>query len=75
MIEFKKETKLDLDIKKYRKITFALSIARLIIVLTLIVFLICLFSLGDYITYGILSISIFILFIIFVLFTNKYYKK
>ncbi len=75
MIEFKKEKELDEQIKKYKNITLCTSIFRLLIAISLLVCLILSFSLQDFLLYGILSGSIFIILVLFILFTNKYYYK
>lgn len=75
MIEFKKEKELDEQIKKYKNITLCTSIFRLLIAISLLVCLILLFSLQDFLLYGILSGSIFVILVLFILFTNKYYYK
>ena len=75
MLIFKNEEELNIQINKYKKITTAISIIRLFIALSLVIFLIMLFSLKEYLLYGILSAIIFILFIFVILFTNKYYYK
>ena len=73
MINFKNEKELDLNINKYKKITNISSILRISIFILLVIFLIMLFSLQDYLLYGIISGVIFVLFIFIMLFTNKYY--
>lgn len=73
MINFKNESMLDLEINKYKKITTITSIIRIIFTLSLVVFLIMLFSLKDYLLYGIMSGINFILFVFIMLYTNKYY--
>ena len=73
MINFKNEKELDLNINKYKKITNISSILRISVFILLVIFLIMLFSLQDYLLYGIISGVIFVLFIFIMLFTNKYY--
>lgn len=73
MINFKNESMLDLEINKYKKITTITSIIRIVFALSLVVFLIMLFSLKDYLLYGIISGINFILFVFIMLYTNKYY--
>ena len=51
MINFKNESMLDLKINKYKKITTITSIIRIIFALSLVVFLIMLFSLKELILY------------------------
>ena len=75
MINFKNENNLDNEISKYKKITMIISIIRFIIAISLIISLICLFSIGNYYLYGTISIILLAAFIILILFTNKYYKK
>jgi len=75
MLIFKNEEELNIQINKYKKITTIISIIRLFIAISLVIFLIMLFSLKDYLLYGIISAIIFILFIFVILFTNKYYYK
>ncbi len=75
MINFKEENNLEKEINKYKKITLATSIIRLIIALAVVVFLIMLFSLREYLLYGILSGVSLLLFIFVILFTNKYYNN
>ena len=75
MLIFKNEEELNIQINKYKKITTIISIIRLFIAVSLVIFLIMLFSLKEYLLYGIISAIIFILFIFVILFTNKYYYK
>ena len=62
MIEFKNIKSVDENISRLNKITKAISIIRLILALSLLTFLICLFSLQETALYSALSISVFILF-------------
>ena len=74
MIIFKEEQNLEENINKYKKITLTTSIIRIIIAITVVVFVIMLFSLQEFLLYGILSGISFLVFIIVLLFTNRYYN-
>ena len=75
MLVFKNIDETNLELVKYKKITTVFSLIRVFSILLLITFLICLFSLKEYILYSILSLSSFILFIALVLLSNPFYKK
>ena len=74
MIIFKEEQTLQQNINKYKKITLATSIIRIILALSVVVFFIMLFSLQEFLLYGILSGISLLVFIIVLLFTNRYYN-
>lgn len=74
MIIFKEEQNLEENINKYKKITLTTSIIRIILAITVVVFVIMLFSLQEFLLYGILSGISFLVFIIVLLFTNRYYN-
>ena len=73
MINFKNEKELDININKYKKITNIASAIRISVFILLVIFLIMLFSLKEYIIYGIISSILFVLFVFIMLYTNKYY--
>lgn len=75
MIVFKNEEELNLKINKYKKITLFISIIRITIAIMLLVSLILLFSLNEYLLYGIISAVLFITFVVFMIVTNKYYYE
>ena len=75
MLEFKKEQENDLLIKKYKKITNIISIFRLLILISMVLFIILMISLKEFVLYGILAGFSFVLFIAFVLLTNRFYNQ
>ena len=75
MVDFKNLENNKVEIDKMNNITKIISGIRLIIGIAFVVFLIILFSTGDYALYGIISGSLFLALILFILFTNKYFKK
>jgi hypothetical protein len=75
MVDFKNIENNKVEIDKMNNITKIISGVRLILGITFVVFLIILFSTGDYIVYGIISGVLFLALILFILFTNKFYKK
>ena len=75
MIIFKEEQNLEENINKYKKLTLTTSIIRIILAITVVVFVIMLFSLQEFLLYGILSGISFLVFIIVLLFTNRYYNQ
>ena len=75
MLEFKNKENVLNNITKYTKITKALSLIRLILALSIIVFVIAYFSDSDNYIYLILFIILTFITTIFIPYSNKYYNK
>lgn len=75
MLQFKNKEKTIEELKKIKRFTTLFSIIRLIMALSVVVFLVCLFSLQEYILYSSLSVGVFVLFLLIVYISNPIYKK
>ena len=75
MVDFKNLENNKVEIDKMNNITKIISGIRFILGIAFVVFLIILFSTGDYALYGIISGLLFLALILFILFTNKYFKN
>ncbi len=75
MLEFKGEERVKQEIERLSKITKGISLLRLVFAINLIIWVICLFSLENYVLYGVLaSISAIVMFS-FIFFTNRFFKE
>ncbi len=75
MLSFSNKEKTNEELNKLKRITTFFSIVRLVFALAVLVFLVCLFSLQEYIIYGSLSILAFVLFLVIVFLSNPFYKR
>lgn len=75
MLQFQNKEKTIDELNKLKRFTRLFSICRLTVALTVVVFLVCLFSLQEYILYSLLTVSSFIMFLLIVFISNPFYKK
>ena len=75
MLELKNISYYNEQIKKYKKITSILSIIRLLMSFSVVVFVILLFSLQEYLIYSIVSALLFVLTLLFIVLTNPIYSR
>ena len=75
MLEFKKEINLDNEIAKLKKITNIISLLSVILVVNIIVWAICIFTLNYQIQYIIIFSISLVIYLFYLFFTYRYYAK
>lgn len=75
MLEFKGEELVKKEIERLNRMTRIISFIRLILAVNLVVWAVCLFSLENYVLYGVLTAVSCIVMFGFIFFTNRFFKE